>query len=622
MFATMGPTAKRVALCAAVANLIGGTLGMQPHAVMPEPQPLRDLVWGKLNFLQTTDTHGWLGGHPTEASYSADWGDYISFAHHMRRKADEQGVDLLLVDAGDRIEGNGLYDGSSPKGQYLYDIYSQLDIDIICTGNHELYHDHAVEAEHAITVPYYQNNYIASNLDYINRTTGAREPMAPRYRKFRTKNQDIEVLAFGFIFNFLLATKNTSVVQMVEDTVKEKWFQQAIREDPDVFVVNGHVGVDMSEFNNTIYRAIRDVNPLTPIVFLGGHVHFRNATMYDDRAIAVASGRYFETIGWVSVDGNLKKDKTLSPQPHDTGKLTFSRRYIDTNLAGFYHHTGLSGEAFHTERGKNTTDMITAARHALKLDEFYGCAPQDYWMTRYPYGDKQSLYTWLEQELLGELPDLEERANIPRLILINTGSLRFDIFKGPFTRDTMFNVSPFPNHFEYIADMPYEDAQDIFDKLLHWEDWFPDQGRQFMTLLGIPACEQNVRRETYIAPQDAMKLARRAAEQVKLTDFDYVITPGHTTQDGMGRDGDDTIHQSYSYHKPPSVVKTEVALPKDKMPERVDFVFISFMKPYILKVFEKFNSTYRAEDMKRYGPEELEARILAWIEKNWSEGPC
>ena len=33
----------------------------------------------------------------------------------MRKKADEKGVDLLVIDTGDRIEGNGLYDASNPK---------------------------------------------------------------------------------------------------------------------------------------------------------------------------------------------------------------------------------------------------------------------------------------------------------------------------------------------------------------------------------------------------------------------------------------------------------------------------------------------------------------------------
>ena len=70
-------------------------------------------------------------------SYSADWGDYISFAQRMKEKAEREGADLLLVDTGDRIEGNGLYDASDPRGKYTRRIFQEQPIDVICIGNHE-----------------------------------------------------------------------------------------------------------------------------------------------------------------------------------------------------------------------------------------------------------------------------------------------------------------------------------------------------------------------------------------------------------------------------------------------------------------------------------------------------
>jgi len=76
---------------------------VQPEAPHPKAAPLRDLPWAQLNFLHTTDVHGWWGGHLQEASFSSDWGDYVSFAKHMREKADADGSDLLLIDTGDRV---------------------------------------------------------------------------------------------------------------------------------------------------------------------------------------------------------------------------------------------------------------------------------------------------------------------------------------------------------------------------------------------------------------------------------------------------------------------------------------------------------------------------------------
>lgn len=52
-------------------------LAAQPSASKPIPAPLRDLEWGQLNFLHTTDTHGWLAGHLQEYGFEMDaWCDH------------------------------------------------------------------------------------------------------------------------------------------------------------------------------------------------------------------------------------------------------------------------------------------------------------------------------------------------------------------------------------------------------------------------------------------------------------------------------------------------------------------------------------------------------------------
>ena len=46
----------------------------------------------------------------------------------MREKIEGEGNDLLIVDTGDRVEGNGLYDASHPKGLFTYDIFKEQDV--------------------------------------------------------------------------------------------------------------------------------------------------------------------------------------------------------------------------------------------------------------------------------------------------------------------------------------------------------------------------------------------------------------------------------------------------------------------------------------------------------------
>lgn len=73
---------------------------MQPDAQNATAGPKTPLEWGQVNFLSTTDTHGWLEGHLKEQNYGADWGDFVSFTTNMKQKARAMGVDLLIVDTG------------------------------------------------------------------------------------------------------------------------------------------------------------------------------------------------------------------------------------------------------------------------------------------------------------------------------------------------------------------------------------------------------------------------------------------------------------------------------------------------------------------------------------------
>lgn len=48
---------------AAGSALVAVAHASQPGAAAPVPGPMRDLTWGQINFIHTTDTHGWIGGH-------------------------------------------------------------------------------------------------------------------------------------------------------------------------------------------------------------------------------------------------------------------------------------------------------------------------------------------------------------------------------------------------------------------------------------------------------------------------------------------------------------------------------------------------------------------------------
>ncbi|KAL1836147.1 hypothetical protein VTJ49DRAFT_5533 [Mycothermus thermophilus] len=604
-----------ITIGSALAALARTASAAQPGAARPVPGPMRDLVWGKLNFLHTTDTHGWLAGHLQEAQYSADWGDYVSFAEHMRARADRDGVDVLLVDTGDRVEGNGLYDASDPKGKYYYDIYREQHVDIISSGNHELYIAATADREHERTVPNFRENYVASNLDYIDPATGERMPMAQRYRRFRTKNQQLEIVAFGFLFDFT-GNANNTVVQPARETVQEEWFQSAIRDEPDVFVVIGHVGVQMPEFR-TVFNAIRARHPLTPILFFGGHIHVRDATAYDSRSFALASGRYFETIGWMSVDGELRR----TARSEDNSNFSFHRRYIDNNPLGLHYHTGLDPTTFPTPHGRNVSAMIARARKELDLDYAFGCAPKTLWMSRAPYPSKDSIYSWLEEEVLPSVAVNADRPNVPRLVLLNTGAIRFDIFQGPFTRDTTYIVSPFVSVLTYIPDVPYRMARKVLGLLNQAGKIL--ESAEIMDNRFMASPEQLLVKESiiYEGPLSGAAVAGDGDAQQRPLRGEASkrprLTEGYTTRDDIGEDGDDTVHAPVSFYVVPNAIQAEVDLPEGGEPETVDLVFVDFITPWVLMALRLLGGKYAKEDVRLYVEGSFTELMAGWIERNW-----
>ncbi|KAI0906363.1 ser/Thr protein phosphatase family [Ustulina deusta] len=599
----------------------------QPGAPTPVAAPMRELDWGQINFLHTTDIHGWLGGHLQEPQFSADWGDYISFTEHMRRKADEKGVDLLVIDTGDRVEGNGLYDSSTPKGNYSYDIFGQQNVDLLCTGNHELYQEDTVAREHSITVPHFKKSYIASNLDYIEPETGNQIPQAQRYIKFKTKNQGYTVVALGFIFDFD-RNANNSVVIPVEETMKEEWFKSAIREKPDLFVVVGHVGLRMIEFEK-IFKVIRDANWYTPIAFLGGHAHVRDTRKFDDKALAIASGRYFETIGWMSIDGIKKKSKDTASVKAD---ITFKRRYIDNNVLGLQHHAGVNESEFLTAHGRNVSSMITNARKALNLDHKIGCSPRDLWMARAQYPSDTSIFSWLENEVVPDAVVNKERADKPRLTIVNTGAIRFDIFKGAFTKDSTYLISPFTSKFNYIPDVPYDVAKKVIQLLNSGGSVFgaglntkylsiPEQmaPSPFLGRESAPVVNSHPKFLDVGDGQQQPLLIEDTEDDSNGRDEPQLVS-GYTTKDDLGDDGDDAVHSPISFYNVPNCIQSQVEFPAAADPETVDLVFIDYVQPWIIPALQFSGGDYNTNNITMYLNATLTDVIAEWVGTHWTEG--
>lgn len=549
----------------------------------------------------------------------------------MRHRSDDDGTDVLLVDTGDRVEGNGLYDGSEPRGKYYFDIFSKQHIDLICSGNHELYQVNSSNDELLKTVPAFKDNYLASNLDIYNPETNELQPLAPRFKKFSTKNQGIRILAFGFLFDFNVNANNT-VVTPVEKTVQQDWFQQAIRDrDVDLILVFGHVAIRSKEYD-AVFKAIRSVRWDTPIAFLGGHTHIRDFKVYDSKAAALESGRYFETIGFLSISGlNATSSPMISANP------TFARRYIDNNLFSLHHHTNTTNTTFPTQAGLNISAVIYDTRKRLKLDQFRGCAPQPLYVNRAPYPSNTSIFTWLQTSVLPAQLKYSHRVSHDgrkALAIANTGAIRFDIPEGRFTRDTELWVSPFTSGFKFLADIPWEIAKRVLT-LLNGEgpviEGLEDFGEGWR-ILGPP--EQALGRLLNLPSSwgiDGARSGLRAAkaEQQPLSPATMEagrnnaspktkLRPGYTTVDDLGDDGDDTLHSPIEFYAVPNCFQATVGFDIEEPPEMVDLVYNEFLQPWILLAMKYLGQTYEEKDVEVYLEGKTFTEVISeWVQENW-----
>lgn len=271
--------------------------------------------------------------------------------------------------------------------------------------------------------------------------------------------------------------------------VNETWFQSIITSPPgpvDLFLVIGHNTAAKEETTGTfgyVHDAIRAVYPSAPIQIFGGHSHIRDFQVYDEASTALESGRYCETLGWLSMSGFSANNSAYTgisapegvPNPTrkatntSTAPWTYSRRYLDWNRLTFeYHASGsqtnytVDTAAFETPLGSNTTDVIYNDRLALNLTAQLGCSPQLWCISCAEFNSSGSIFNLLSDALSVAVVN-SSRADKARMNIVNTGSVRFDLHKGPFLVDDSYIVSPFDDIFVYIPDVPYSIASGALD---------------------------------------------------------------------------------------------------------------------------------------------------------------
>lgn len=558
---------------------------------------IRNLEWNDINFIHTTDTHGWYSGHLNQKQYNANWGHFISFTSHLRNIAHSKKQDFLLVDTGDKHDGNGLSDVTIPNGAESLPIFMKQDYDLLTIGNHELYTLENSQQEYDLVRKHFKSNYVSTNVEY-KLQNGTFVPMGQRYKYFMTPMQKIRILAFAFLFDFTRYNSGTKVEPIMK-VLDEDWFKDILIDHPadevDLLVIFGHIPVTHNDEELfQLHLFLRKYYPKTKIQYFGGHSHIRDFSVYDDYLTGLQSGRFCETAGWLSINLNPTGNDLKGV---DKVESTFSRSYIDFNLDSFMYHTNISSsEEFNTELGLNVSRHINEVRRELNLEEIIGFVRNsNYFMDYVSIQNPKSIFKLLTDKVLPtlEVGNQNITTSDQRLIIINTGSIRYDLYKGPYTLDSQYIISPFENDWVKLT-LPKHIAIKIAPKLNEWlyiirsaNDNTLDNRRllpehQYSRLLKDYSSSKNFAKyseQHYFKNQ----IPERFQEigELKSASRKSRLSKGYVTHDDFGHDGDDTLHRPVVNHPIPNVVQSKELFDSDE-DSPVDVVFYSFITPNVL----------------------------------------
>lgn len=523
-----------------------------------EDSPIRSLVWNDLNFLATTDTHAWYSGHHNQPIYNGDWGDFVNFAYFARKNAAERGQDLLLVDLGDRHDGSGLLDLLIPNGINSTTVFIHQDYDIVTLGNHELYEWENLKMEYETVAPQYEG-YVCSNVEYWDNDKW--KQIGRRYRFFETPVNKYKVLSFGFLFDFRRFNNGTKVTPLREVVDNESWFSEALQNyEPDIIVVVGHIPVlrDWSELAY-LHRHIRKFHKHIPIQYFGGHSHIRDFIVFDENSTALQAGRFCETIGFALVN-MLKRELTVRER--------FHRSYIDFNRRLFAYHVGCPNrdKCLEHEHGTKVKELIKLIRTELGLNEVLGKVElSNFYVDYVPLDHSKSLFKLLSDKVLKTLP-----GDPNRVIIINTGLIRYDLYRGNYTLDSQFTVLPFLNDWVSVR-LPKSIALQVAPKL-NEQDYI--SGASSSNHLLKPP------HHWLLSFSDHFSLQSHGAQQILMSKFDKPnrLSKGYVTTDDFGSDGDDTPHRAVVNFPLPNVIQL---IQVEAEANEVDLVFYSFLVPNV-----------------------------------------
>ncbi|KAG8220507.1 5'-nucleotidase [Butyriboletus roseoflavus] len=267
----------------------------------------------------------------------------------------------------------------------------------------------------------------------------------------------------------------------------------------------------------------------------------------------------------------------------------------------------MSNLTFDTLYGRSITYGLQELAVDFDLAYLYGTAPQDYTINQNPYPSNGNVLTlFIAEAAPVALTINNTRAGIPNIIITNSGELRFNVFKGPFTKNDQLTAAPFTDSFFYIPNVTASVANQVLPALNYGGS--AKRSELERELWGRGHVESRYR--SWLED-----MGRRQIQTMNATN----LTLGYVTTDGCPGAGDDTLHVPLPYYSVPNYIGSNPP-PNVTSDTPLDLVFVNFIESTVLRILNSVQSAtnYTSADVSLYTPTLADAVLGLYAQAMWN----
>ena len=373
-----------------------------------------------VTILYTNDVHTYIDNKSPKPTYAA--------IAALKKSIEDTGRDVLLVDAGDHIQGTAY--GSMDDGATIIELMNEAGYDLATPGNHEF--DYGMARAKAV-IQEADFPYVSCN--WVDLRTGFN--VLPSVKFFFVGGRKI---AFVGVTTPETFTKSTPAYFMNDAQTKyiydilggedgqklygavQKAIDKAEFWGADTIIGLGHLGVDPSSSPWTSEEVIAHTHGFT--AFIDGHSHtvMANKQVTDASGKAVTltqTGSYFKNIGKMTVgaDGTITTELINTYEGLDAAVAATASNWISAVDDMLGEEIAVGDQKFYIN------DPATGKRRIRSGETNLGDFVAD------------GIYTYFN-----EIEELH-----CDVAIMNGGGIRTDVEAGPWSFKTCKTVSPFGN---------------------------------------------------------------------------------------------------------------------------------------------------------------------------------